>query len=91
MDEGTLDWLVESLKKMRDAGPRTQKTLLFGLIFHDAIDEGDAKRIADEYNRRGHRGKVNHAVITDGRTLAKVADPHYDQVRMWRHDRTLTT
>lgn len=88
MDDDTLDWLVESLKRMREAGPLSEKTLLFGLIFHDQLGEGDPTRVADEYNRRGYKGKVNGAPIADGRNLAQVADPHYAEVRKWRRDRT---
>ena len=80
--------LVEKLREMReDGGRKDVMTRLFGLLFdHEIgkIGKSGPKKIADEYNRMGHVGKVNDAIIKDGRNLAEFVDPHYNVIRRWR-------
>ena len=81
----TKDELVEKLREMREGGRKDVMTRLFGLIFDHEIGKfsTSAKEIAEEYNNRGYVGRVNHAIIQDGRNLAAHVDPHYNVIRRW--------
>ena len=79
--------LVEALRRMREHGPLSEMTILFGIIFSVEIEDlgrGASDRIADAYNERKYVGKMNGTAIRDGVNLAAYVEPHPSMLRRWR-------
>ena len=84
--------LAEKLREMREEGGPGNldvMTRLFGVIFAREIGEVGVKNIAAAYNDKGYAGRVNEAVVQDGRKLAQFVMPRAEQ--RWRAEASRVT